>query len=256
MTVRRLINGEPEGRLDPEDLGFLRGLTIFETWRSYSHAPFRLQRHLARLRDSAEAATVPLPDMDLLRAEIDQVAGVDQVTRVHLTAGGQRVISGRPVDPSYTRKPITAVHLEVLPGRGLPSSVKHTSRGDWLVATRRAGVDEALLVTPEGELLESSLSNLIAVVDGELRTPPLHGRLLPGVTRGALLEAAAEAGLPMREARLWRGERFEELYVCSTLKELSPVVTLDGQPAPGAGPLGEALHAAFRALVARECGRY
>ncbi|MCB9796166.1 MAG: aminotransferase class IV [Alphaproteobacteria bacterium] len=251
--MKRLINGEPEGRLDPEDVGFLRGLTIFETWRSYSEVPFRLEAHLERLVASAASATLPPPDLGVLRAELEQVAGPDHVTRVHLTAGGQRVVSGRPVDPLYVRKPIRAAWHEVLPGRGMPGSVKHTSRADWLVAARRAGVDEVLLVTPEGELLESNLSNVIAVIDGALVTPPADGRSLPGVTRAAMLEAAAEAGLPMREEKLLRGQQLEALYVCSTLKELSPVVELDGRAQPALHPLGEALHAAFRALVAREC---
>ena len=41
----------------------------------------------------------------------------------------------------------------------------------------------------------------------------------------------------------------DELYLCSTLKELAPVVVVDGAPAPGAGPVGEKVAAAFRARV-------
>ena len=68
-----------------------------------------------------------------------------------------------------------------------------------------------------------------------------------------VLDAAESVGLAVAERPLHRDEPFEELYCSSTLKELAPVATLDGQPV-GGGPLGAALHEAFRGLVAREAG--
>ena len=45
-----------------------------------------------------------------------------------------------------------------------------------------------------------------------------------------------------------------ELYASSTLKHLSPVVTLNGETGPGGGPLGARLNTLFADCVQRECG--
>ena len=120
-----------------------------------------------------------------------------------------------------------------------------------MLAAKKLGVDEVIFVDPAGNILEANRSNVIAVIDGELVTPPNEANL-DGVTRGAMLEAAAHSGLSIREASLPLDSVFQELYLSSTLKELAPVARFDGR-AVGGGPLGASLHAAFRALVAREC---
>ena len=73
-------------------------------------------------------------------------------------------------------------------------------------------------------------------------------------SRRAILEAAEEAGLPLRVAPLRVDQPVEELYLCSTLKELAPVVGMPSCDREGFGPLGERLHAALRALIRRETG--
>jgi hypothetical protein len=68
-----------------------------------------------------------------------------------------------------------------------------------------------------------------------------------------MLDAAEAVGLPVRVAPMPASLPTAELYLASTLKELSPVVSVDGEPRPGRGPVGTALHAAFRKLVQQEC---
>jgi para-aminobenzoate synthetase/4-amino-4-deoxychorismate lyase len=50
----------------------------------------------------------------------------------------------------------------------------------------------------DGSVLEATWANVFAVVDGTLCTPPLDGRILPGVTRRALLDEAIDLGAPIR----------------------------------------------------------
>jgi len=57
----------------------------------------------------------------------------------------------------------------------------------------------ALLVGSGGELLETTRANVFVVRDGVLETPPLDGRILPGVIRAIVLERAHEAGIAVRE---------------------------------------------------------
>ena len=94
-------------------------------------------------------------------------------------------------------------------------------------------------------------ANVFVVRQGVILTPPDDGRILRGVTRAALLDAARAEGLAIREEAVRAGP-CDEFYVASTLKELAPVVRLDGRPVAGAGPAGAALAAAFDRLRARE----
>jgi branched-subunit amino acid aminotransferase/4-amino-4-deoxychorismate lyase len=137
----------------------------------------------------------------------------------------------------------------------LPGAVKHGCRAAWFLAARAADVDEVLLVDLDGHILEASRSNVFAVIDGTLVTPPLDGRKLAGVTREALLTAALGAGIDIQERAIRVNEDFDEFYLASTLKELAPVVEMDGRKMVGRGPMGTALHSAFRGLVSQECGR-
>lgn len=247
------VDGVEGGCIAGDDPGFTRGLNAFDTARTYGRAPFRLARHLARLEASAATMGIPWPGRALLEAEIAAAIDEDVILRVTLTAGGRRVLDVKPIDPAYVGAPITLARVGWPAMPGLPGTVKHGSRAGWALTARALGATEILLVR-DGRVLEANRSNVFAVVDGVIVTPPLTGEQLSGVTRGGMVEAGRRAGLPLEEAPLSADADFQELYVSSTLKELSPVSHLDGRPV-GGGPLGAKLHAAFKALVAEECGR-
>lgn len=238
-----------------DDDGLLLGLTAFETLRTYGGRPFRLHRHMARLCASAAALDVPCPAAEALEAEVAAaVAGYPAEARVRLTLtrGGRRLLTIAPLASTAVAAPIRAVTMPWEPPPWLDGRVKHGSRASGEVARRLAGVDEVLWVGRDGCLTEGVRSSIFAVVDGALVTPPDDGRILAGITREAILEAARDAGIPAREQPLPVAAPVSELYVSSTLKELAPVVELDGRPAPGAGPVGAAVSAAFHLLVGRE----
>ena len=86
---------------------------------------------------------------------------------------------------------------------------------------------------------------------GCLYTPPLDGRILPGITRAVLLECADELGIAVHQAPLPRTAPMDELYLSSSLKILAPVSRLDGEPAPGEGPVGMRLREAFMGAMLR-----
>lgn len=254
MTHRLLVDGVEGAGIPGDDPGLLLGLTAFETLRCYGRAIFRLGRHVERLVHSAAELEIPCPERAAIAEEIGAVASENARIRYTLTAGGHRVVDVAPHDLGMVGRSMRVATLYWEPPAFLPGAVKHGSRAAWLIAARKLGVDEVVLVDGGGFVLEASRSNVVAVVDGVLVTPPLDGRFLEGVTRGALLDAARQAGLELQEAPLHADTPLDELYLSSTLKELAPVVAWDGRPAPGAGPMGLALHAAFRALVARETG--
>ncbi len=245
------MNGEDSAGLPGDDLGLLRGLAIFETWRTYGTGLFRLEAHLDRLTDSANTMGLRLPSRAVIRDEISYTLGQDVSQRLTLTSSGNRILQTRAIDAARLGRPVTLGTLTWSGLGDLPGSVKHCLRAPWMLAARRLGTEEVLLVDPQGWLLETNRSNVFAVVHGALVTPPADGRILNGVTRRALIDAAAEVGAPVEVRPLHRDEAVQELYVSSTLKELAPVSALDGREL-GGGELGEALAAAFRRLALRE----
>ena len=101
-----------------------------------------------------------------------------------------------------------------------------------------AGGFEALLVR-DGTVTEGSSTNAFCVRDGVLWTHPCGPRILPGVTRTAVLEGAAKAAIPVREdaVTLEQFARADEAFICSTTMTIMPVTKLDGKPV-GNGKLG------------------
>ncbi|MBN1947360.1 MAG: aminotransferase class IV family protein [Bradymonadales bacterium] len=251
---RILVDGE-EGRGIPgDDPGLQLGLTVFETLRTYGRQPFRLQAHLDRLEQSAKALEIAVPERWLIESEVERVMAADVQIRYTLTGGGHRICDAMPIDLRRVGAPMKVARVEWEPPHWLAGHVKHGSRAGWVLAARQLKVDEVLLVDRRGYILEANRSNVFAVIDGQLCTPPLDGRFLAGVTRGALLDAAGREGLVVHQVPIHQDRPWSELYLSGTLKELAPVVQIDDQPAAGGGPLGQALVQAFHRLVAEETG--
>jgi len=243
-----LVDGAPATHvaLAPDDAALWTGHAVFETLRTYARRPFRLDVHLDRLDASARWMGLASVDRDVVTAEIATVtadiAGEAKVN-VLLTAGGRRVVKAEPLDRSRVGAPLRIVTRPWTPTPWLPGRVKHTSRAGWTLAAR--GADEVLWVDPSGCWTEANRSNVFVVRDGVLLTPPDDGSILQGVTRDCLCEAARAVGITIVEGPVRAGP-CDELYLCSTLKELAPVVEVDGVARPAGGPVGARLAVAFR----------
>jgi branched-chain amino acid aminotransferase len=104
------------------------------------------------------------------------------------------------------------------------------------------GFDEALVLTPDGHASEASAANLFMVRDGVMITPPVTDDILEGVTRKAILELAGVLGIPTEVRSVDRSEIYiaDELFLCGTGVQVSPVIELDHRPigSGGIGPIG------------------
>jgi branched-chain amino acid aminotransferase len=101
------------------------------------------------------------------------------------------------------------------------------------------GFDEAVVLTADGHVNESSAANLFMVRDGVAITPPVSDDLLEGVTRKALMELMANEGIPVLERSIDRSELYvaDEIFVCGTGVQVSPVIEVDHRPV-GSGEIG------------------
>lgn len=264
-----LVVGEPVVHADDE--GFLRGRAVFETLRIYNGTAFRLREHLHRLARSANALDLPRPDLAslslLAQNAIRAAREKDAVLRLLWTPG--REDSGEPTGIALVST--LPPGLEQLRARGLRLSAvgwspgyrlataKSTSYAENSAATREAqarGADDALLIGPGGVALEAPTANLWFREQHCLLTPSLDQPILAGVTRGVLVELAFAADFQVEEGRfeIERVAESEEIFLCSSVREVMPVARLDGRSI-GDGRPGEAarkLQRELRALAARE----
>jgi branched-chain amino acid aminotransferase len=101
------------------------------------------------------------------------------------------------------------------------------------------GFDEALVLTAGGHASEASAANLFMVRDGVVVTPPVYDDILEGITRKAMLQLAKDAGHPTEVRSIDRSELYiaDEVFLCGTGVQVSPVVEVDHRPI-GSGEVG------------------
>jgi branched-subunit amino acid aminotransferase/4-amino-4-deoxychorismate lyase len=119
----------------------------------------------------------------------------------------------------------------------------------------RAGADEALLFNERDEVVEATSANFFWVTGGVVSTPALDSGALAGVTRGWVLELAADLGYEVREQVLTRNALagVESAFLTSSVQELQRLNNLDGRKLGVTAEVG-ALHRAYRARVVHEYG--
>lgn len=214
-------------RIDPADRGLLLGDGIFETLRMEDGAVQRLDAHLARLRQGAEAIGLPVPlGDDALALALEAVAGAngmaDCALRLTLTGGtGPRgLLRAEPASPTLL---ITAAALPpeprpaVLAVAGCTrrnehsplSRIKSLNYLDGILARREAmalGADDAVLLNTQGRVAEASAANIFLMLDCGWVTPPVEEGALPGTMRAALIQAWNAAERPVTVADLHRAD--------------------------------------------------
>jgi branched-chain amino acid aminotransferase len=102
------------------------------------------------------------------------------------------------------------------------------------------GFDEAIVLGADGQVSETSASNLFIVRRGTLITPPITSDILEGITRQVVAELARdELDVPVVERAIDRTELYiaDEVFFCGTGVEIKPVVEVDHR-AVGNGEVG------------------
>ncbi|MBW2403928.1 MAG: aminotransferase class IV, partial [Deltaproteobacteria bacterium] len=123
---------------------------------------------------------------------------------------------------------------------------------------KQKGAQEALMLGRRGQILEGASSNLFIVKDGVVRTPERQTGILMGITRAAVLAAAATEGIGVEEGEVRPEDLYDadEAFITSSIREVMPVVSADGRTiGPGApGSVTKRLHEAYLRTVAQATG--
>jgi 4-amino-4-deoxychorismate lyase len=265
---------QPVLRADDEAL--LRGRAAFETTRVYAGKPFRLDEHLVRLATSAARIELPEPDQGAFHdLVVEALEGIEDASlRLVWTPGasgggspvGFALFSAIPAEHEPLRaRGMKAISLPI----GVPyelrakapwilGGVKSTSYATNMAATaeaKRRGADDAIFLAEADVVLEGPTTNVWWRNGQTLFTPSLETGILAGITREFVLEAAPGLGYEIAEGVYTRSElaAAEEAFTSSSVRELMPLVQLDGaalgdgRPGPAAAALQQALRRAAAA---------
>ena len=138
--------------------------------------------------------------------------------------------------------------------RNLPHAAKAT--GVYLnsmLATheaRRAGYDEAILLTEDGHIADGPGETIFMVKDGTVFTPDLSSSILPGVTRDTIIQIGQDLGYTVVEKPLIRTDLYtaDEVFMTGTATEVAPLRSIDEHEI-GVGPVTRALQQAYADTV-------
>lgn len=239
------------------DHGFLYGMGLFETFRTYGGVPFLLERHLKRMAEGCKQLGIPFEQdterlQDWIKRVMDRNDLEEAYIRYTITAGED--ILGLPTG-NY-RQPNHLLYIKELPK--VPDKLYSEGKELQLLSLRRntpegpvrfkslhymnnilakrelaryasaANGAEGLMLTAQETIAEGIVSNIFFVKENKIHTPDLSTGILPGITREMVMELACTAGLSVEEG-LYRWEHLiaaDEVFLTNSVQEIVPVTTL------------------------------
>jgi branched-chain amino acid aminotransferase len=251
--------------------GVFEGIRCYDTLRG--PAVFRLRDHLVRLENSAKVIYMDLPysaeDLRSATHDLIRANGLPScyVRPIAFYGYGELGVatSGNPVEVAIISFPWGAYLGEEGQQTGItamisswervgPNVIPHVAKAtgiylNSMLATteaRRAGYDEAIMLSSDGYIADGPGENIFIVKDGRVRTPPLSMSILPGITRDTVIQISQDLGYPVEETMLIRTDLYlaDEVFMVGTAAEVTPVRAVDDREI-GVGPVTLELQTAY-----------
>ena len=211
---------------------WLRGDGVFETIRTEGKTIFFLERHLARLRNSAAKLhfeEVHDPELLDLAQKVVTESAIDGVGRLRITkfSNGENLVTHEPYEAVTT-----AARLVTFPNirasYDFLNSAKTLSYARSSTALRWANDnqgDDVIFINERAEVMESALANLLFEIDGALVTPSLESGCLPGTIRQLILEwfPKVQEGIILKSDL----SRVTGAALLSSIREVQMVASID-----------------------------
>jgi branched-chain amino acid aminotransferase len=257
--------------------GLHYGTGVFEGIRCYETpkgpAVFRLTDHMQRLLNSARLIDMALPyTVEDLRAATNDLLGANGLAESYIRpiafyGYGQLGVSARdnPIDVAIMSWPwgtylgeealTNGIRAKVSTWQRIPANVvPHASKASGVYLNsmlavneaRRAGYDEAILLTPDGNVADGPGETIFVVAGGKILTPDLSTGILHGITRDSIIQIAADLGHEVIEKNLIRSDLYlaDEVFMCGTAAEVTPLRSVDDHEI-GVGPVTRELQKAY-----------
>jgi len=257
-----------EAKIPVLDRGFLFGDGVYEVIPAYNRRFFHLPEHLQRLDNSLDNIRLAVPYdhrqwQEILTPLLDDTP--DQYIYLQITRG-----AAEKRDHAFPRNVTPTVFAMAAPikpypdvQRGVKAITLDDSRwrlchvkaitllGNILLRQQAVEQDcaEAILIR-QGHITEGAASNVFAVLDGTLSTPPNSEQILPGITRDVILQLARDNQLPTAEQAIspQQLQTASEIWLSSSTREILPVVELNGAVvgAGRPGPVWQTMQGLFQ----------
>lgn len=255
ISVNGTIGPPEKAKIPALDRGFLFGDNVFEVFVCFQNKVLDLQRHLVRLRASAGALRMDIPwsDAELefeLIALCEQIPDAKKYLRLVVTRGEglglkipkeakpNRVIYCFPAasEPVAVYQEGMALKKAIKAGAERGAAAKTGNYLSSILAMEKAeseGYNDVLWINNDNEITEASTANIFFMArtgdNIEFITPPAHSGILLGITRNTMIDLIRNAKIPVSEQIVFSDEiaRFDEAFLCSTVRGLVPINRID-----------------------------
>lgn len=247
------VNGKQvhsqEAKISIYDHGYLYGMGVFETFRTYNGVPFLLDDHLDRLESGCRQMGIKWErNRDLLLEQINQLLKVNQLKdayfRYNISAGPGAI--GLPAEtyeeateslfikelpPEINSKKLATLQIRRNTPEGAWRLKSHHYLNNILAKRETPANHEGVFLSEQGYVAEGIVSNLFFVREGKLYTPALSTGILNGITREWVLATSRHLSIPVEEGeyRLEFAQEAEEVFVTNSIQELVFVEEWDGK---------------------------
>jgi branched-chain amino acid aminotransferase len=258
--------------------GLHYGSGVFEGIRAYEtdkgSAVFRLTDHIQRLHNSAKLLFMEMPySIPDLKAACNQLIAANGMAECYIRPiafyGYNELgvsASANPVEVVIMSWPWGAylgaegqksgIRVKISSWKRVgPNVIPHVAKATGIylnsmlavMEANRSGYDEAILLTDDGYVADGSGENIFVVKDGTLYTPDLSASILPGITRDTIIQMAQDLGHTVVEKQLIRTDLYlaDEVFMCGTAAEVTPIREIDDQPIGPPGPVTLAIQKAY-----------
>ena len=244
------------------------GLSVFEGIRGYMCVDksvinvYRLDDHISRLFRSAEKLSMPIlhSPAEVIQAVIETMKANKVETDCYLRVDVLSTQSGswHSLEPGTLSITVTRstkddnlesriqsaaiTNWKRIDESQMPPTVKAganyiNSRYGYL-DVKAGGYDVPIFLNLEGNVAESSGACIMAVIDGQLITPPVSAQILESITRDTLITLSRDSEFIVSERHIHPDElqKASELFLCGTAVEIAPVTSLGGNQIGSGSP--------------------
>ena len=263
--------------------GVFEGIRAYETSRG--PAVFRLDDHIDRLFNSAAIYMIDVPfDRDELIAATLETVRVNEVRSCYIRplvylGYGEMGLNPLPcpVNVAIAIWPWgtylgdegiqNGIRLKISSWRRHdPNTMPPAAKGTGMyinssmakVEALKAGYDEAVMLSPQGNVSECTGENIFVVNDGAIVTPPTSAGALEGITQDSVRRIAEDLGVDYRVENLLRSDLYtaEEAFLSGTAAEVVPIRSVDDRELGDPGPITRQIQETYFAAVRGEDDRY
>lgn len=260
MGLHVLLNGsivnKDKASAPIESDGLFYGAGCFETFKSYRGKFLHLDQHIQRLNNGIQYLTesegIFYSEREL-RKEILNLLHANYLTNTHAKVRIQVSLGGRygyTVSDNPKKNLIKLITADELPDEStqnlklitskttvVPSSCRptHLKLSNMLhyrqaaIEARQNGGDDAVMLTVDGAVAETSVANIFWESDGIVYTPSADCDILPGITSGVVIQLLEQLNFRYKKGKFSTEDvkNASQAWVCNSIKEFAWVSSID-----------------------------